>query len=66
MSLVGKSTGVVIWAEADETATVLAEMLPELPSALAGKGLEVGSVRVRHGRPKKAQPQSGQLLDSVR
>lgn len=66
VSLIGKSTGVVIWAEADETAAVLAEMLPELTSALAGKGLGVGSVRVRHGRPKQAQPQSGQLLDSVR
>lgn len=65
VSLVGRSTSVVIWAEAGETAAALTEMLPELAPALAAKGLSVGSVRVRHGRPQEAQPQSGQLLDSA-
>lgn len=66
VSLFGQSASVLIWAEEDETAAALTEMLPELTPALAAKGLAVGSVRVRQGRPKGAQPQSGQLLDSVR
>jgi len=66
VSLFGQSASVLIWAEEDETATALAQMLPELTPALMAKGLAVGSVRVRHGRPKQVQPQSGQLLDSVK
>lgn len=66
VSLIGRNASVLIWAEEDETATALAEMLPDLTPALMAKGLAVGSVRVRRGRPKAAQPQSGQLMDSSR
>jgi hypothetical protein len=66
VSLLGRSADVLIWAEEEETAAALTGMLPELPPALAAKGLAVGSVRVRHGRPKEAQLQTGQLLDSVK
>lgn len=65
VSLFGQSASVLIWAEEGATATALAEMLPELTPALMAKGLTVGSVRVRQGRPKDARPPSGQLLDSV-
>ncbi|MDP1732147.1 MAG: flagellar hook-length control protein FliK [Devosia sp.] len=65
VSLLGKSAGIVIWAEEDETAAAPQEMLPELTPALAAKGLAVGSVRVRHGRPGPVRQPSGQLMDSV-
>ena len=66
VALYGSSASVSIWAEAPETAAALEEMLPELTPALMAKGLSVGSVRVRRGRPAPAHPQAGQLLDSVR
>lgn len=65
VSLFGTSASVMIWAEDEGIAAALAEMLPELAPALTAKGLNVGSVRVRQGRPKEAQAPSGQLLDSV-
>jgi len=66
VSLLGESTNVVIWAEEAGTAAALEEMLPGLTPALMARGLEVGSVRVRRGRPAPAQRPSGQLMDSVR
>ena len=66
VSLFGRSTSVAVWADEEETAAALAEMLPELTAALTAKGLDVGSVRVRTGRPPAPRPVSGQLLDSVR
>lgn len=66
VSLFGTSASVTIWAEEQETAAALEEMLPELTPALMARGLTVGSVRVRHGRPAPAQAQAGQLMDSVR
>lgn len=66
VSLLGQSTSVAIWADEPETAAVLTDMLPELTAALTAKGLAVGAVRVRQGRPAAPAPPSGQLLDSTR
>ena len=66
VALYGGSASVMIWAEEPGTAAALEQMLPELAPALLAKGLAVGSLRVRQGRPAPAQPQAGQLLDSVR
>ena len=66
VSLLGASTSVVLWAAEEETAAVLEEMLPDLGTALAARGLEVGSVRLRRGVPKESAPPSGRLMDAVR
>ena len=66
VALYGRSTSVTIWAEEAETAAALEQMLPELAPALIAKGLSVGSVRVRRGRPVPVQPQAGRLMDSLR
>ena len=66
VSMFGSSTSVAIWAEEAETAAALEAMLPELAPALTARGLTVGAVRVRHGRPAPAQAPAGQLLDSLR
>lgn len=65
VSLLAQATSVVLWAAEDATAAALEDMLPELGAALAARGLEVGSVRLRRGAPTDPVPASGQLMDTV-
>lgn len=65
VSFRGRKTGVMMWAENEETAAVLEEMLPELVMGLQVRGLEPGSVRVRHGAPEAKPPRSGKFVDSM-
>lgn len=66
ISLLGKTTNVVLWADEAATAEALEAMLPELAPALQARGLDVGSVRVRRGVPEAASPAAGRLMDELR
>lgn len=65
VSLRGKRTGVMLWAENEETAEVLAETLPELTVSLEAIGLEVGSAHVRRGAPETKPAPVGGFVDSL-
>lgn len=65
VSFRGRKTGVMMWAENEETTAVLEEMLPELVMGLQVRGLEPGSVRVRHGAPEARPSRSGEFVDSM-
>jgi hypothetical protein len=66
IALLGRSASIALWAADPDTAASLEEMLPELAPAIARHGLELTSLRVRHGVPKPARHAPGQLLDSAR
>ncbi len=66
IAMIGSTTNVVIWADEAATADALEAMLPELAPALAARGLEVGSVRVRRSAPEAPSHTAGQLMDEVR
>lgn len=65
IAMLGAQTSVTLWAEEDATAMALEEMLPELAPALAAKGLEVGTIRVRRGVPDAPAKPAGRLMDAV-
>lgn len=60
-----RKTGVIVWAENEETARVLEEMLPELNDGLEAQGLELSSVRIRHRMPDAPLTDAGGFVDSV-
>ncbi|HEY4202313.1 MAG TPA: flagellar hook-length control protein FliK [Devosiaceae bacterium] len=67
IALRGRKVSVAIWAERDETAEVLARMLPELGPDLAARGIEAVSLHCRSGVPKDAMPlPAGQYVDAVK
>lgn len=66
IALLGRQTQVALWAANAETADALEAMLPELGPALAGKGLDLSSVRVRRGRPQSKAIGPGRMLDGAR
>jgi hypothetical protein len=61
-----RRTSIALWAEEPATASALEALLPDLGTALADRGLEVGSLRVGRRSPATRQPRTGQLLDGVR
>ena len=66
VGVLGKAVNVSLWAAEPETASAMAETLPELTRALEAVGLKPGAVRIRQGAPAEVRPpQSGRLLDSV-
>lgn len=65
VSLRSRRTGVMLWAENDETAEVLSETLPELTTSLEALGLEVGAMHVRRGAPEQKPAPVGGFVDSV-
>lgn len=64
VSLRGGKTGVMLWAEREETAAVLQESQGELEQALSARGLEPGTIRCRHGSPPQAQKPVGAFMDN--
>ena len=65
VSLRGVATGVMLWAEEPATAAALDSELPSLREALAGIGLQAGSIFVRQGAPLQLTPApSGHFVDS--
>ncbi|MEO8756432.1 MAG: flagellar hook-length control protein FliK [Devosia sp.] len=65
VGLLGTAVNVSLWAAEPETAVAMNAALPELSEALAALGLTPGAIRIRHGAPEPAKPESGRLLDSV-
>lgn len=69
ISLRGKITGVMVWAEDPVTAEALSSAVATLRADLESAGLHPGTVVVRSGAPRNAAsttPSSGQMLDAVR
>jgi hypothetical protein len=64
VSLRGGKTGVMLWAEREETAAVLQESQGELEEALTARGLEPGAIRCRHGHPPQARKPVGAFMDN--
>lgn len=64
VSLRGGKTGVMLWAEREETAIVLQEMLGELADSLSARGLEPGAIRCRHGHLPQARKPVGAFMDN--
>jgi hypothetical protein len=66
VSLRGGKTGVMLWAEREETAAVLQERQGELADALSarGRGIEPGVIRCRAGHPPQAQKPVGAFMDN--
>jgi Flagellar hook-length control protein FliK. len=70
ISLRGKNTGVLIWAEHAETANMLASAVEDLRTDLSAVGLVPGAIVVRTGPPAEqpSQPvgQAGHIVDARR
>ena len=68
ISLRGEQTGIMLWADREETSAQFSENIAELRTALEAAGLKPGALVVRHGAPSDihAQTGSGQYLDAVR
>jgi hypothetical protein len=64
VSLRGGKTGVMLWAEREDTAALLQESQDELEEALAARGLEPGAIRCRHGHPPQSQKPVGAFMDN--
>ncbi len=64
VSLRGGKTGVMLWAEREETAGVLKERQDELADSLSARGLEPGAIRCRHGHPPQAKRPVGAFMDN--
>ncbi|MCF6344257.1 MAG: flagellar hook-length control protein FliK [Devosiaceae bacterium] len=57
--------GAMIWAQEEETAKQLNDMLPELASSLEARGLETNFIRVRHGAPEKDKVKKGDFVNDL-
>jgi hypothetical protein len=56
-------TGVMLWAEREETAAILQETQGELGDALLARGLEPGTIRCRQGHPPQELKPVGAFMD---
>ena len=67
ISMRGKITGVMLWAEQKETADALAASVAELRGELEAVGLAPGTVMVRTGAPAPMPaPSPTHFVDEVR
>lgn len=68
ISLRGEQTGIMLWADREETSAQFSEEIAELRAMLEAAGLKPGALVVRHGAPSDlhAPAGSGQYLDAVR
>lgn len=65
VTLQGRSVGISLWAEREETSRVLRGASPQLEAALAGAQFESGGIDIRTGQPRTVQPTAGQFLDRM-
>ena len=65
VTLQGRSVGVTLWAEREDTSAMLRGAAPGLEAALLHADFGAGSVDVHTGRPQTAQPLAGQFLDRL-
>jgi hypothetical protein len=65
VTLQGRSVGIALWAEREETSKILRSASPGLEAALADAHFENGSIDIHTGQPRVAQPTAGQFLDRM-
>ena len=65
VTLQGRSVGISLWAEREETSRLLRGASPGLEAALAGAQFESGGIDIHTGQPRTAQPTAGQFLDRM-
>lgn len=68
VSLRGQTTGIMLWADREETAKAFSNSIEELRASLEACGLKPGALVVRHGIPGEvyAPSGSGHFLDARR
>ncbi|SFV31522.1 hook-length control protein FliK [Devosia crocina] len=68
ISLRGLQTGIMLWADREDTAAQFSAGISELKQALEEAGLNLGALVVRNGGPSEMQApaSSGQFLDEIR
>ena len=65
VTLQGRSVGITLWAEREETSRALRGASPGLEAALADAHFEKGTIDIHTGQPRVAQPTAGQFLDRM-
>lgn len=65
VTLQGRSVGITLWAEREETSKLLRGASPGLEAALADAHFENGTIDIHTGQPRVAQPTAGQFLDRM-
>lgn len=65
VTLQGRSVGITLWAEREETSKLLRGASHGLEAALADAQFENGSIDIHTGQPRVAQPTAGQFLDRM-
>jgi hypothetical protein len=65
VTLQGRSVGVTLWAEREDTSRLLRGATPGLEAALLQADFENGTVDVHTGQPRVIQPTAGQFLDRL-
>lgn len=65
VTLQGRSVGITLWAEREETSRLLRGASPGLEAALADAQFENGTIDIHTGQPRVAQPTAGQFLDRI-
>ena len=65
VTLQGRSVGITLWAEREETSRLLRGASPGLEAALIDAQFENGTIDIHTGQPRVAQPTAGQFLDRL-
>ena len=65
VTLQGRSVGITLWAEREETSKLLRGASSGLEAALADAQFENGTIDIHTGQPRVAQPTAGQFLDRM-
>jgi hypothetical protein len=65
VTLQGRSVGITLWAEREETSRLLRGASPGLEAALIDAQFEHGTIDIHTGQPRVAQPTAGQFLDRM-
>lgn len=65
VTLQGRSVGITLWAEREDTSRLLRGASPGLEAALAEARFENRAIDIHTGQPRIAQPTAGQFLDRM-
>lgn len=65
VTLQGRSVGITLWAEREDTSKLLRGASPGLEAALADAQFENRAIDIHTGQPRVSQPTAGQFLDRM-
>ena len=65
VTLQGRSVGITLWAEREDTSKLLRRASPGLEAALADAQFENRAIDIHTGQPRVSQPTAGQFLDRM-